>query len=77
MIYGDEPFFEKIVNQLGEAAIRPFSPQFDQCKIDYDPQARKLLELTLKACLVASDSRLTNLVLSFAKQHNYLLAIDE
>ena len=77
VVYSDKPLFEKIANQLGAAAIKPFSSQFDQCKIDYDPKAKKLLELTLRACLVVGDNRLTNLVLLFAKHHNYLLAIDE
>ena len=62
---------------LGVDAIQPFTSDFSQCKIDYNPQARKLLEMTLKACLVVGDSALTNLVLWFAKNHNYLLAIDE
>lgn len=57
--------------------IAPFSPNFRQCKGDYDPQARKLLELTLKACLVAADGYQAQQVLQFSVNHNYLLAIDE
>lgn len=44
---------------------------------DYNPESRKLLELALKACMVAGDHCHTEQVLVFARNHNYLLAVDE
>lgn len=77
LVHRQEFLFDQIVSQLGETGIVPFSPSFRQCKGDYDPQARRLLELALKACLVASDVYQAHKILQFSKDHNYLLAVDE
>ena len=77
LVHSNELLFTQITHQLGAEAISPFSPDFRQCSTDFDPKARMLLELTLKACLVATHFDHAYKVLKFAKTHNYLLAIDE
>ena len=77
MVYGYESLFDKIVNQLSEGAIAPFQSNFKQFNKDYNLQSLKLLELVLKACLISGNLRHTESVLIFARNHNYLLAIDE
>ena len=77
LVHMDVNLFHQMVKQLGETNIQPFSSNFRQCKDDYDPQARKLLELVLKACLISGSDRNADQVFAFAKNHNYLLTVDE
>ena len=37
LVFEYEALFNQIVDQLGEEAISPFSSDFNQCKIDYNP----------------------------------------
>ena len=77
LVHDNQHLFDSIVQQLGQEALNPFSSDFKQCQGDFDENSRKLLELVLKACLVAGSYQHTEQVLYFAKSHNYLLALDE
>lgn len=76
LVHRQEFLFDQIVAQLG-SSIEPFSPSFRQCKGDFNPQARLLLELALKACLVTADVYHTHTILQFSRDHNHLLSVDE
>ena len=77
LVHDNQYLFDSITQQLGAEALDPFSSDFKQCKGDFDDRARKLLELALKACLVAGSYQHAEQVLHFAKGHNYLLALEE
>ena len=77
LVYTNESLFTQIVEKLGPECIAPFSDDFLQCQRN-NPKAKILLELTLKACLVAREIGRADVVISFAHNHGYkLISIDE
>jgi len=50
---------------------------FDQAKRGYKKKVRYLFELTLKAAVAGCDTDLARTLLSYARNHNYLLSVDE
>ena len=87
LVHRDRVIFQKAVEQLGEQ-IQPFSSDFNQAsEADFNGKVRDLLELTLKACLVAADDSKTcdrefilassQVLLNFSLKYNYLLSVDE
>jgi hypothetical protein len=76
LVNQQESLFAQIVVKLG-LAIHPFSKDFKQARKGYSQATRSLFELTLKATIACSDIDQTKTVLWFAKNHNYLLSIDE
>ena len=72
----DEIKFNAIASQLGED-IEPFIGDFRQAQDDNNAPCHQLLELTLKASIILGKYHQTNMVIDFAKEHNYLLSVDE
>jgi len=50
---------------------------FKQAKQGYKKKVRYLFELTLKAAVAGCDTDLARTVLYYAKNHNYLISVDE
>ena len=87
LVHRDRVIFQLAVEQLGEQ-IQPFSSDFNQAaEADFNGKVRDLLELTLKACLIAADDMKTcgrelildtvKVLLNFSLKYNYLLSVDE
>ena len=77
LVHTSKTQFEQIADTLGRENILPFSADYQQCKHN-DPKAKTLLELTLKACLIAMEIEKADLVIRYAHNHNYrLLSLDE
>ena len=75
----EETLFGSITSQLG-SQIGPFSADFMQAQagsVKIRREVTSLLELALKASLIAQDLNSVENVIYFAKQNGLIISIDE
>ena len=54
-----------------------FTSDYDEVRLKEDKSVLSMLQMTLKACVLANEAYAAQIVIEWAKAHTYLISVDE